>query len=210
MVFSACAFSAQQLAKDWAERLDASSAKFVGAQASFHKDNFTKIVNDHDYQDGITYAKRGPAGTEVGIKIVKGGARTIVYKGGTATDFNAGTGCYNKYEGGKNKGTIESLLALSFGASGKELKAAWTVTDKGQETMDGVKVEVLDLIPKDPGLRNNIKSITLWTDLDTAVSHKQVVYAPSGDTQTGTYSNIVLTRQPDTKPFDFKGKPCGK
>ena len=192
--------------------LDESSARFQSAQAAFHKDLYTALVKDHDLQDGITFTIRKNGSSEVGIKITGKGARTVEYKDGTARDYNPGLKCYDSYSAAKNKGTIESLLALSFGASGKELAANWTITDLGPDTIitDGktVKVEKLDLVPKEQGLRNNITHVALWTDLATAVSLKQVVYSPSGDTQTATYSNIRLNKEVDKGPFKIEGKPC--
>ena len=192
--------------------LDESSAHFVSAQAAFHKDLYTALVKDHDLQDGITFTIRKNGSSEVGIKITGKGARTVEYKDGTARDYNPGLKCYDSYSAAKNKGTIESLLALSFGASGKELAANWTITDLGPDTMtsDGktIKVEKLDLVPKEQGLRNNITHVALWTDLATAVSLKQVVYSPSGDTQTAIYSNVRLNKEVDKSPFKIEGKPC--
>lgn len=192
--------------------LDESSAHFVSAQASFHKDLYTALVKDHDLQDGITFTVRKNGSSEVGIKITGKGARTVEYKDGTARDYNPGLKCYDSYSASKNKGTIESLLALSFGASGKELSANWTITDLGSDTItiDGksTKVEKLDLVPKEQGLRNNITHVALWTDLSTAISLKQIVFSPSGDTQTATYSNIRLNKEVDKAPFKIEGKPC--
>jgi len=192
--------------------LDQSSARFTSAQASFHKDLYTALVKDHDLQEGITYTIRKGGASEVGIKITGKGARTVEYKDGTARDYNPGLKCFDTYSAAKSKGTIESLLALSFGASGKELAANWTVSDLGPDTItnDGkpVKVEKLDLIPKEQGLRNNITHVQLWTDLATAISLKQIVYAPTGDTQTATYSNIRLNKEVDKGPFKIEGKPC--
>lgn len=216
ILFPLCvvASSAQQSGRVDAtlKALDASSAKFVSAQASFKKDLFTKLVNDHDLQEGVTFAIRKNGNSEVGIKIDGKGARTLQYKDGTARDYNPALKCFDTYSATKSKGTIESLLALSFGASGKELAANWTITDLGPDTItsDGkpVKVEKLDLIPKEEGLRNNIKHVALWTDLTTAVSLQQIVYSPSGDTQTATYSNVRLNKEVDKSPFKIAGKPC--
>jgi outer membrane lipoprotein-sorting protein len=191
-------------------KLDESSARFTSAQATFRKENFTYAVKDTDTQNGITYTIRGKDGSEVGIKIIGPGARTVVYKDGTAKDYTPGTNCYNAYSAAKSKGTIESLLTLSFGASGKDLSAAWEVTDLGPETIDNTKIEKLSLIPKDAGLKNNITKVELWTDLSRAVALKQVVYTPSRDTQTAYYANIKLGGKVDTAPFKIEGKPCGK
>jgi outer membrane lipoprotein-sorting protein len=197
------------------DALDASSAKFQSAQATFHKDTYTAAVKDHDLQVGMTYAKRAKGDSEVGIKITGAGARTVLYKKGEAKDYSPGLNCYNAYSVTKSKSTIESLLALSFGASGKELVSNWTVTDLGPDTVESdgrtVKVEKLDLVPKVDGLKNNIKHIQLWTDVSRAVSLKQVVYTSStGDSQTATYADIQINKPVNAGPFEIKGKACSK
>ena len=45
---------------------------------------------------------------------------------------------------------------LGFGASGKELEEKWNITYLGQETLDGVKTDKLELVPKDPAIRKNL------------------------------------------------------
>jgi outer membrane lipoprotein-sorting protein len=197
------------------DKLDQSSATFVSAQASFKKDLYTAIVKDHELQEGITYAKRTKGAVdEVGIKINGDGARTVVYKNGEARDFTPGINCFNAYSAAKNKGTIDSLLAISFGASGKELSANWIVTDlgAGEADADGHKVaiEKLDLVPKEKGLKNNLKHIELWTDLATAISYKQIVFAPNGDITTVTLGNVLRNKTPDKAQFDIKAKACSK
>jgi len=192
--------------------LDESSAHFVSAQASFHKDLYTALVKDHDLQDGITYAIHKGGASEVGIKITGRGARTAEYKNGTLRDYNPAVNCFDVYAAGKNKGTADSFLGLSFGTSGKDLSASWAVTDLGPDTLtvDGkaVKVEKLDLVPKDQGVRNTFTHVALWMDLSTAVSLKQIFYSSSGDTQTATYSNVRLNKEVDKAPFKIEGKPC--
>ena len=191
-------------------QLDLSAAKFTSGQANLTYDNFTFFAKDDDIQHGSTYANRGKNGTEVGITIVGNGARTILFKGGKARDYNPGTDCYTDYDVAKSKGTIDSFLALTFGASGKDLAKTWDITDLGPETIDGTKVEKLNLVPKDKGLKNNIDHIMLWTDLSRGVTLKYIDYAPNKDTKTATYTDIKVNQKVDTKAFAFKGKSCSK
>ncbi|MGA2537595.1 MAG: hypothetical protein ABSF53_16375, partial [Terracidiphilus sp.] len=74
----------------------------------------------------------------------------------------------------KGAAKYESYIILGFGASGKDLEAKWDITDLGPETMDGVKTEKLELVAKDPDVRKNIQKVTIWQDIDHAVSLKQV------------------------------------
>jgi hypothetical protein len=215
-IFSACAVPSQQKTPLQAtlDALDLSSAKFTSAQASFHKDTFTYAVKDHSLSEGIEYAIHKGGSSDVGIKITGEGARTVVLKNGEAKVYNPVTNCFDSYSVAKNKGTIDSVLALSFGAGGKELASNWDITDNGSDKIDvdgkSVPVEKLDLVPKDQGLKNNITHVELWTDPTRAIALKQVIYFPNRDTQTAIYANIKLNGKVDTGPFEIKGKPCSK
>lgn len=194
-------------------RLDVAAARFSNAQANFHNEDYTALVRDTSTQDGITYFQRSHGSTEVGIKAIGPGARTVQYKAGNLKDYNPGTACYNTVSAQKSRSTIDSFLTLAFGTSGKELAAAWTISDKGSETLtsDGkpVKVEKLDLVAKDPGVKNNVSHIELYMDLDRGVSLKLVFYSPSGDKHTANYSKIRLNEKSvDVKPFEILNKPC--
>ncbi len=63
---------------------------------------------------------------------------------------------------------LGAYLLLGFGASGKELSDKWDITYAGQETLDGVNTEKLDLVAKDASVRKNLpRSLCGWT-LSTA------------------------------------------
>jgi hypothetical protein len=192
------------------DALDASSAKFVSATAKFDKDTFTYAVKDDEMTTGIEYAIHKGGSSEVGIKIIGNGARTVVFKNGEAKVYNPVANCFDAYSVAKSKGTIDSVLALSFGASGKELAANWDITDNGPDNIDGVRVEKLDLVPRDQGLKNNIAHVELWVDTTRAVSLKQILYFPNRDKQTATYSDIKLNGKVDASPYEIRGKPCSK
>ena len=194
------------------QKLNAASAHFSNARASFKKDIYTALVKDHEEQDGSIYFVRAKCGhTEMGAKITGAGARTVEYKNGTVRDWNqAAVNCVDSYSAGANQSKLESLLTLGFGGSGTDLEKAWTIDDQGPDTVDGVKVERLDLVPKDAGLKGSITHVTLWLDLTRGVSLKQVFFMPSGDTQTAIYSKIE-TNLPklDTKAYEIKAPNCG-
>jgi outer membrane lipoprotein-sorting protein len=194
-------------------RLDTKSAEFKSAQASFHKVLVNAFLKDKTEQDGSMYVEGKGDHTQVGLKITGEGARTLDYKGGLLRVFNPALGCFDAVTA-KN-GQAESFLALGFGGSGKELASAWEITDKGTDTLtsDGkpVKVEKLDLVPKEQNVKNTVTHVTLWIDLVRGVAVQQELFSPSGDTQTAVYSNIRLNAGAvDKKPFEFANKPCGK
>ncbi|ADW68255.1 LolA family protein [Granulicella tundricola] len=188
-------------------KLDAASAKFSNAQADVHNVSYNNVIKDiDDDQHGIVYFQRAKSGSQMGIKTDGKGARTVEYKNGTLRDYIPGSKCYNTV----HNSSIETYLTLGFGGSGKDLASAWNIVDLGQETVDGIKVEKLELTPKDAGVKANVTKFTLWLDLARDVSLKQVLLAPTKDTHTATYTNIRLNQKIDTKPFEIKGNSCNK
>lgn len=189
-------------------KLDAASLRFSSAQADFEKDLYNAVIKDTDKQNGQVYFKRESGNTQFGMNLQGPGARIAEYKNGTIRDFNPATKCYDSVQA--SAGKIEAALTIGFGGSGRDLVKAWSINDQGPETIDGTKTEKLDLTPKDDGVKANITHVVLWIDPDRDVSLKQIFYTTSGDTQTAHYTNIRLNQKVDTRPFEFKGKPCGK
>jgi outer membrane lipoprotein-sorting protein len=188
-------------------KLDAASAKFTNAQADVHNVSWNYLIKDvDDDQHGIVYFIREKSGSQMGMKTEGKEARTVEYKNNVARIYNPSLKCFDTVR----KAGIDTYLTLGFGSSGKDLARAWDITDLGPETIDGIKTEKLDLIPKDAAVKANVTKFTLWLDLSRAVSVKQILLAPSKDTHTATYSKIRVNEKVDTKPFEFKGSPCSK
>ena len=72
------------------------------------------------------------------------------------------------------------------------------------ETIDGVQTAKLDLVSKDPGVRANFSHVTIWVDPTRAVSLKQILYEPSGDTRTAYYKNIEYNKKVSSSVFKIK------
>ena len=208
MVLSCAAAGAQQgNLQETLAKLDAASTKFQSAEATVHRDAYTAFIKDTVGSEGITYFKRESDGKmEFGVKTTGAQARTIMYKDGVVHDFNPTANCTDTIA---NK-SIDTYITIGFGGSGKDLAKAWEITDLGPDTISGTKVEKLDLVPKDPAAKQNVVKVSVWVDLDRDVSLKQIIYSPNKDTNTATYSNIKLNKPVNTKPFEIKGKACGK
>jgi hypothetical protein len=144
-------------------------------------------------------------------------AQIVEFKDGKLQMLTTGTGQVDVFPAtGKNQATAQTVMTLGFGGSGRDLEKSWTVTDQGAEPMsDGsktVSVEKLDLVSKDPTIRNNFTHIVIWVDPARDVSLKQVSYnasngTPTGDTRTVFYTNIRLNeKKVNTDPFAIKCK----
>jgi outer membrane lipoprotein-sorting protein len=190
-------------------QMDAASAKFQNAQADFEKAEFEKIVHDTTTETGKIYFLRKGSTTQMGAKSA---LHIVEFKDGNVRVYNPGSNHLDQYSvAGKNQALAQTFLTLGFGGSGKDLKDKWTITDKGSEQMsDGastVAVEQLDLVSKDPGVKQNYPHITIWLDPVRDVALKQIFYESSGNTNTATYKNIVWNaKSVDTSSFAIKCK----
>jgi outer membrane lipoprotein-sorting protein len=190
-------------------QMDTASKTFKSAQADIKRVHLEKIVNDTSTESGTVYFIRNGNTTQFGgrfgpeLKIVE-------YKNGIVRLYTAANKHLDKVSAsGANQGRVETFLTLGFGGSGTDLAKAWTITDQGTEQLsDGsktVQVEKLDLVSKDPSVRQNYSHITIWVDPTRDVSLKQEFFEPGGNTDTATYSNIRLNQTVEMKPYTI---PC--
>jgi outer membrane lipoprotein-sorting protein len=188
--------------------LDAASARFKSAEADFQWDFYELIVKETTTQHGSIYFKKNGAKLEMGSRINPPGAKYLAYKDGKLAVFDPATKDLKVLTAGQNKAQYESFLTLGFGGSGSDLAKAWTVTDLGTEQLsDGsttMPVTKLDLVSKDPGVRNMFSHIVIWVDLNRAISLKQQFFTPAGDYRTATYTNIRYNQPINTAPYQYK------
>jgi hypothetical protein len=67
-----------------------------------------------------------------------------------------------------------------------------------------IETRKLDLVSKDPSVRNTFTHITIWVDPTRAISLKQQFFTPSGDYRTAIYTNIRYNQPVDAKPYAIK------
>ena len=175
-------------------QLNAAAAKFLSAQADFTWDQFQAVVQEHDVQTGTIYYERKKGATRVAAYIKqdngKDAPKTVIFDGGEANFYEPTIKQLTVIRAGANRSQWESFLTLGFGGSGTDLETNWKVSLLGTETMDGVSVAKLDLVPVQQNVANMFTHVTIWIDPTRGISHKQIFYQPSGDMRTATYKNI--------------------
>ncbi|HTA86321.1 MAG TPA: hypothetical protein VK729_08605 [Silvibacterium sp.] len=198
LIFTPLAALAQnaELQKVLAE-MDAASAKFQSAQADFVWDQYTAIVQSHDFQKGTIAFRRSGNTTEMVAHVKtdndQPSPKDVLYKGGELDFYQPSLKQETILNAGAN---VERYLTLGFGGSGKDLAANWNIAYQGTEMIDGVETAKLDLTPKQPGGKNEFTHITMWVDPKRAISLKQQIFQESGDSRTAVYSNIRLNSVP--------------
>jgi outer membrane lipoprotein-sorting protein len=191
--------------------LNTAAAKFAGAQADFTWDQFTAVVKEHETQTGTIYFERRKGAIRMAAHIKqdngKDAPKTVSYDGGEVNFYEPTIKQVTTIRAGANRGQFESFLTLGFGGSGKDLEANWKVTLLGVETMDGVPVAKLDLVPKEQKVLDNFTHVTIWVEPSRGISHKQIFYQPSGDLRTVTYKDIRYNTPLASELFQLKLPP---
>lgn len=190
-------------------QMDASAPKFQSFQADIAVDNYTAVVQDHEMQKGTIAFRRAGSSMEMGMVLDQGqqGEKDILYKNGQFAMYQPAAKQEIIASAGANRAEYDSFLATGFGASGKELAAAWDITFQGMEAVDGVQTAKLDLVSKQASVRNNFSHITIWVDPARDISLKVIMLQPTGDSRTATYSNIRYNVHPPASLFTLKVAP---
>lgn len=192
--------------------MDEASTKFQSAEADFRWDLYERVIKQTTTQNGsIYFVRKGSttsSSTEMGAKIQPPSARFLEYKGGKLRIFDPVANHLQELKAGDKQAMYESFLTLGFGGSGKDLAKAWTITYQGAEPLtDGDKkidTAKLDLVSKDPGVRNMFTHITIWVDPARGISLKQQFFTPSEDQKIAFYSHIRYNQKVDTGTFALK------
>ncbi len=189
------------------QKLDAAAARFHSAAADFVYENVqTEPVPDTEVQKGVVYYRRQGSNFQMGLHINQVNGRPVPKVVVCCQD-----GAIKLYEKLINQVTTlskfsqyKSWIMLGFGASGKELAEKWNMTDDGPEVVNGVTTEKLEMAPKDPTIRRNLQKVTIWIDLKTGVSLKQVFDEGQGQTRTAKYTNVRINHSLPHDAFTFK------
>lgn len=175
------------------KQMDASAGRFQDVTADVKVDNYTAVVQDHEFQEGTTALRRTGGSLELVTHLKTADGKPyadLLYRNGELDYYSPLQKQETIFSAGANKQEYDSFLATGFGATGKELSAAWTVTFQGMDTIDGVQTAKLDLVAKDAKVRENFSHVQIWVDTSRDISLKQVMTQPSGDSRTMTYTSV--------------------
>lgn len=187
-------------------KLDAAAKTFHTTTASFEFDTVqTDPIPDTDIQKGAVYYQRSGTTFQMAAHITSDNghpaAKAYIFSSGVLRESD--TGKAGDAKTFTQAGKYESYLMLGFGASGHGLQEKWTLKYLGTETIDGVKTDKLELVAKDPTVRQNIPKVTIWLDTARAVSLKQVFDEKDGTTRSCHYTNIKVNQALPGGAFSF-------
>jgi outer membrane lipoprotein-sorting protein len=189
--------------------MDRQAAAFRNAQANFVWDQYTRVVDDHDIQEGTIYFRRLQKNeVQMAADITQANgkpiAKVVLFTDGKVKLYEAKIDRVTEYDAGKNKAAFESFLVLGFGGSGHDLLKSFEVKYDGTEKVQGVEAAKLDLTPKSPKVRGMFNRIILWIDPARGISVQQQFFDPDGNYRLAKYSDIKLNEKINDDVFKLK------
>jgi outer membrane lipoprotein-sorting protein len=171
--------------------LDQKSVGFKTVRTNFEWDQYQKVVDEHERDEGVMYFKRSGNNVDVAADIrTQGRSKKLVLKEGELQVFNRKTGQVTAYDTRKNRQSFESFLALGFGGRGHDLQKNFELRYTGPEEVMGVQTYKLELTPKSKQVKEMFPLITLWINQQTGMSVQQRLDQGEGDYRTAKYTHI--------------------
>ncbi len=187
-------------------QLDLAAARFRSTAADFEFDSIqTEPIPDTDVQKGTADYVRDGKSFKMAAHINEVNGKPVpkvyMYADGALELFEPLVDQVTRFKRAKQ---FEGYLLLGFGASGKELADKWNITYDGQETIDGIKTDKLELVAKDPAVLKNLPKVTIWVDPARGVSLKQVFDEGQGQSRVCRYFNIRVNQPLPADAFKLK------
>src|SRR5712672_1556476 len=171
------------------KQLDAQAADFHSLTADLERTKVTVVVNDKSTESGKISVRRDD---KMRLELTQPYPRTILRDGDNFYIYNPKIHRVEEYNLGNKKSVVDQFLLLGFGTSGSSLKESYTITLRGEETLDNHKVIVLELLPKTDEVKRQLSKIQLWLDESTWLSAQQQFYETgSGDYFIVRYKNMA-------------------
>lgn len=186
--------------------MDKAAANFKTIQATFVWDQYTKVVDETDTQNGTIYFRRlSGDNVEMAAHIDKPEMKIVLYSRGEVRVYTVKNHSEQKYDASKNKEEFNSFLMLGFGGKGHDLASKFDVKYDGTETVQGVTTSRLVLTPKEEQVQKMFSEIIVWIDTARGISVQQKFIQPkSGDYRLAKYSDIRINPKLSDEIFKIK------
>jgi outer membrane lipoprotein-sorting protein len=185
-------------------RMDATAAQFRSAEANLSWEQYQKVINDSDLEEGKVYFRRNGKDIQMMADIEKPAPRQILYSNAKVQLFEPKVDRVTVYSPGKSRADVESFVVLGFGGGGHELLKTFNVSYAGTETVNGVQTDKLELTPKSDRLRGMFERLVMWIDPKLGIAVQQKFFQPEGDYRLTKYSDIRLNQKVSDNAFKLK------
>ena len=204
IAFAAAQLSAAESQASLEARLNQSAAVFHTMSARIAREQYTAVIGDKSIETGHMWMKRvKPGDTRVRIDFNEPDTRTVIYQNRRGEVFNPKINVVQEFDLAKYRNMVDQFLLLGFGASAKSLQHEYTVKVLREETLNGKKTTVMELIPKSAEFREQITKVEMWIQEGDAYPVRQKFHKPSGYEMT-TYSDMKVNAPVPDEEFKLK------
>ena len=175
--------------------MDRTAANLHTVETDFAWEDYERVVNNLDHQNGVMYFSRTGKYVEMSAEIKQPAPKFVLFKAGTVRVYEPRIDQVTVYNVGKNKADFEAFLGLGFGGAGRDLTRNFEVRYAGSEPVAGVTAYKLELVPWTASARNTFPLITLWIDADRGIAVQQRFDQGGGNYRLAQYSNIKLNQK---------------
>ena len=188
--------AAAQTLDELLARMDQNAMSFKSMSARLRYMSYVAVIKESTVSTGTLTMKRFRREAMVLVDFTEPDPKTVAVAGTKVAIYLPKLQTVEEYDLGKS---VEKYLALGFGASGKELKADYTLQELGADTVNGQKAMRLELIPKSKEVLKQLPRIELWISAATGYPIQQKLHQTGGDYMLATYSDVVINpRLPDS------------
>jgi len=181
--------AAAQTLDELLARMDQNAMSFKSMSAKLRYMSYVAVIKEGTVSTGTLTMKRSRREAMVLVDFTEPDPKTVAVAGTKVAIYLPKLQTVEEYDLGKS---VEKYLALGFGASGKELKADYTLQELGADTVNGQKAMRLELIPKSKEVLKQLPRIELWISAATGYPIQQKLHQTGGDYMLATYSDVVI------------------
>jgi outer membrane lipoprotein-sorting protein len=173
-------------------RMDQNAATFKSMTAKIRQVSHFAVIKDDDVSEGTTRIKRSKRERQVLIEFTSPDEKSLALSGTKGEVYRPKLQTVEEYDLGKNRDLLEQYLLLGPGASGKDLKAEYSVRLAGEEPVNGQPAARLELIPKSKQMLQQFPRIELWISEKSGYPVQQKLYQTGGDYIMVTYTDMII------------------
>lgn len=174
-------------------RMDRSAAGFRGLTASVKVISYTALVKETSEESGnITIFRPKPRDMRMLVEFSKPSARAVSFQGRKVQMYYPKLEVVREYDLGKQGSLVDQYLLLGFGTAGSDLKKSYGIKLAGEEVLNGVKTDRLELVPLSGEAVKHVRMFEIWVSQQDGIVVQQKLHQPSRDYMLFSYGDLKL------------------
>jgi len=174
-------------------RLDRAASAFRGMKAQIRKISYTALVKETTEESGrIVLYRPKPKDLRMLVEFDQPSPRAVAFQNNRIQLYYPRLMTVQEYDLGKQGALVDQFLLLGFGTPVRELRRAYSIRYLGQESLQGIQADRLELTPLSQEAAQHVKTVEIWVSQNDGMVVQQKVNQPSRDYVLVIYSGIQV------------------